>query len=195
MKEIALPITYFEKPGRDNIERTLELASKRAKELGIQTVVVASTTGATGSSAAKLFEKGSLVVVTHAQGYKEPNTQEFEEEHRQTIVANGGKVLTAQHTFGGVNRAVRNKLNTYQLDEIIADVLRMFGAGMKVIAEICMMAADAGLIEVGKPAVAVAGTNRGADLAAIVLPANSANFFDFKVLEILCMSSEAHPSF
>jgi hypothetical protein len=79
------------------------------------------------------------------------------------------------------------------LDEIIADVLRIFGAGMKVMIEICMMAADAGLVEVGKPVLAIAGTHRGADMAAILIPANSPNFFDIKVLEIFCMPSEGHP--
>jgi len=164
-------------------------------DLNIQTIVVASTTGFTGANASRLFKGRDLVVVTHAQGYKGPNTQELTSEIRKIIESNGGKILTAQHTFGGVNRSVRIKMNTYQLDEIIADVLRIFGAGMKVMMEICMMAADAGLIEVGKPVLAIAGTHRGADMAAILIPANSPNFFDIKVLEILCMPSEGHPEF
>ncbi len=195
MKEITSPVVYFDKPGKENTERTLEIALQRAKELGIQTIVVASTTGFSGALASDLFKGKNLIVVTHAQGYKRPNTQELTAENRKMIESNGGKILTAQHTFGGVNRAVRNKSNTYQLDEIIADVLRIFGAGMKVMMEISMMAADAGLIDVGKPTLAIAGTHRGADMAAILIPANSPNFFEFKVLEILCMPSESHPGF
>jgi len=193
MKELTSPITYFNQAGRDNAARTLEIALARAKQLNIQTIAVASTTGYTGALASDLFKDRRLVVVTHAQGYKGPNTQELTDENRTKIESNGGLILTAQHTFGGVNRAVRSKLGTYQLDEIIADVLRIFGAGMKVMIEICMMAADAGLIEVGKPTLAIAGTHRGADMAAILSPANSANFFDTKVLEILCMPAEGHP--
>lgn len=193
MKELASSITYFSKAGRDNTARTLEIAFARGKQLDIQTIVVASTTGYTGALASELFKGKRLVVVTHAQGYNGPNTQELTDENRSTIELNGGKVLTAQHTFGGVNRSVRNKMGAYQLDEIIADVLRIFGAGMKVMIEICMMASDAGLIEVGKPTLAIAGTHRGADMAAILLPTNSANFFDTKILEILCMPSESHP--
>ncbi|MBM3136874.1 MAG: hypothetical protein FJZ98_01660 [Chloroflexi bacterium] len=195
MKELSSSIVYFEKPGKENTDRTLEIALKRVEDLNIQTVVVASTGGFTGELASGLFKSKNLVVVTHAQGYKGPNIQELTEENRKTIISNGGKILTAQHTFGGVNRSVRNKMNTYQLDEIIADVLRIFGAGMKVMMEICMMAADAGLIEVGKPALAIAGTHRGADMAAILIPANSSNFFDLKVSEILCMPSEGHVGF
>jgi hypothetical protein len=195
MKEIASNVVYFEKPGKENTERTLEIALQRTKELDIQTIVIASTTGYSGALVSDLFKGKNLIVVTHAQGYKGPNTQELTDENRKMIESNGGKILTAQHTFGGVNRAVRNKSNSYQLDEIIADVLRIFGAGMKVMMEVSMMAADAGLIDVGKPALAIAGTHRGADMAAILIPANSANFFELKVLEILCMPSESHPGF
>jgi hypothetical protein len=195
MREISSSIAYFEKPGKENTDRTLEIALARIKDLDIQTVVIASTTGHSGALASDLFKGKNLIVVTHAQGYSGPNTQELTDENRRIIESNNGKILTAQHTFGGVNRAVRNKSNTYQLDEIIADVLRIFGAGMKVMMEISMMAADAGLIEVGKPTLVIAGTHRGADMAAILLPANSPNFFDLKVLEILCMPSESHPEF
>jgi hypothetical protein len=195
MKEIASNVVYFEKPGKENTERTLEIALQRTKELDIQTIVIASTTGYSGALVSDLFKGKNLIVVTHAQGYKGPNTQELTDENRKMIESNGGKILTAQHTFGGVNRAVRNKSNSYQLDEIIADVLRIFGAGMKVMMEVSMMAADAGLIDVGKPALAIAGTHRGADMAAILIPANSANFFELKVLEILCIPSESHPGF
>ena len=36
---------YFEKPGKENTDAVLALVNKRAKELGIKTVLVASTTG------------------------------------------------------------------------------------------------------------------------------------------------------
>ena len=43
---------YFEKPGgEDNTAKTLELAKARADELGIKTVVVASTVGKTAFKA------------------------------------------------------------------------------------------------------------------------------------------------
>jgi hypothetical protein len=90
------------------------------------------------------------------------------------------------HAFGGVNRAVRIKLNTYQLDEIIAFVLRTLGQGFKVCVEIALMAADAGLVRVGEPCVAVAGTGRGADTAVVLSPTNAQTFFDIRIHEILC---------
>jgi len=41
-------VSYFERPGRHNTEATLDIARRRADELGIRTVVVASDTGQTG---------------------------------------------------------------------------------------------------------------------------------------------------
>ena len=80
---------------------------------------------------------------------------------------------------------MRNKLGTYLTDEIIAYTLRTFGEGMKVCAEITLMAADAGLVRVGEPCIAIAGTGRGADTAVVLVPANAQEFFDLKVMEVL----------
>ena len=49
------------------------------------------------------------------------------------IEAAGAKILTCQHAFGGVGRAVRKKWGTYQVDEIVAQTLRVFGEGLKVV--------------------------------------------------------------
>jgi hypothetical protein len=126
------------------------------------------------------------VLVTHSTGFKGPNHQELTEENCKAIEAHGGRILTCQHAFGGVGRAVRQKLQTYELEEIIAYVLRIFGQGMKVACEISLMAADAGLIPVGEPAICMGGTGHGADTAVVLIPANAQHFFDLRVNEILC---------
>lgn len=178
-------ILYFEEPGPQNTIPTLEMALKRAKELNIKDIVVASTTGETGLLAAKIFQGYNLVVVTHSTGFRKPDFQELTEENRRAIEALGGKILTCTHAFGGIGRAVRRKLNTYQLEEIIAFTLRLFGEGMKVAIEITLMAVDAGLIRTDREAIAIAGTGRGADTAIVVLPANTQSFFDLRILEII----------
>ena len=38
---------YFEKPGKQNTEETVNIALQAAKELGIDTIVVATNTGDT----------------------------------------------------------------------------------------------------------------------------------------------------
>jgi hypothetical protein len=128
--------------------------------------------------------------VSHSTGFAAPNEQEMSEENRKAILEGGGRLLTSQHALGGLNRAIRRKLGTYQVDEIVAFTLRNFSQGIKVVCEITVMAADAGLIPVGEEVIAVAGTGRGADTAAVILAANAQDFFDLRVLEILCMPSK-----
>jgi len=187
MSEINVSTIYFDKPGPQNTARTLEIAKQRADGLGVRTVLVASTRGETGVQAAQLFQgyDGVLVVVTHSTGFAGANTQELTEENRATIEANGAKILTCQHAFGGISRAVRKKWGTYEIDEFVAQTLRIFGEGMKVVVEIALMAADAGLVRVGEPCIAIAGTGRGADTAVVLIPAHVQQFFDLRVMEVL----------
>ena len=185
MPETIVPTSYFKGPGPGNTARTLELAKRRADELGVRTIVVATTRGDTGVRAVELFRGYNLIVVTHSTGFGEPNVQELTDANRATIEAAGARILTCQHAFDGANRAVRRKLGTYELDEIIAYTLRIFGQGMKVCVEISLMAADAGLVRVGEPIVAIAGTGHGADTAVVLVPANAQDFFDLRVAEVL----------
>ena len=186
MASTVSSITYFGRPGKENTETALKIANERAGQLGLRQVLVATTGGDTGRRAAELFAVRDLVVVTHSTGLSEPNVQELTEENRAAILAHGARLLTCQHAFGGVNRAVRRKLNTYELDEIIAYTLRLFGEGMKVACEITLMAADAGLIRTDEPVLAIAGTGRGADTAVVLRAANAQDFFDLRINEILC---------
>jgi len=188
-------ITYFSKPGKQNTQKTLELAKAKAEELEIRTALIASTTGYTAKLAADVLTGMNITIVTHAAGYIEPDSQEFDPTVRAYVESKGAKVLTAQHTFAGVNRAIRKTLGGYQSDEIIAHVLRIFGQGMKVVCEIAMMAADAGYASTKEATIVVAGTHRGADLGVILVPANSSRFFEIKMLDIFCMPSHHHPQF
>jgi hypothetical protein len=140
-----------------------------------------------------MLEEPAVIVVTHSTGFGEPDTQELTGENRLAIEAAGARILTCQHAFGGIGRGVRKKLGTYQVEEIMAYTLRTFCEGIKVVAEICLMAADAGLVRTDEPVIAVAGTGRGADTAAILQPTNAQTFFDLRFLEIICMPSPGHP--
>ena len=132
---------------------------------------------------------GQLLIVRllEARGVGDHNhVVPLKDENQAAIEAAGGRVLTCQHAFGGVGRAIRKKLGTYEVEEIIAYTLRLFGEGMKVAVEIALMAADAGLVRTDEPAIAIAGTGKGADTAVVLKPANAQAFFDLQVLEILC---------
>ncbi len=195
MAELSTRTTYFDQSGPVNTDRTLELARTRAEELGLSTVLVATTSGATAVRATQVMEGRRVIAVTHSTGFRGPNIQDLTPENRAAIEAAGGHILTCQHALGGVNRAVRKRLDTYQLDEIIAFTLRVFGQGIKVVAEMSLMAADAGLVRTDEPVMAVAGSGRGADTAAVLLPTNAQTFFDLKIVEIICRPSPQHPAF
>lgn len=185
MSLVEKPIVYFNRPGENNTETILALAKKRAEELGIRNIVVASTTGITGVKASQVFKGFNLVVVTHHTGFKEPGFQELTEENRRMIEANGARVFTGTHVFMNVERAIRSRFNTAYPEEIMAQTLRLFCEGMKVAVEIAAMAADAGLIPVDVDVVSIAGTGRGADTAIVVQPANSSRIFDMVIKEII----------
>jgi hypothetical protein len=181
----AVPCVYFKNPGKENTRQTLEIASRRVAELDVSSVIVASTTGKTGSLATQFFPGRNLVIVSHSTGFLKPDYQQFIPEERHRIEETGAKILTCQHALGGVGRAVRKKLATYELEEIMAFTLRVFGQGTKVAIEIALMAADAGLISTQSPCMSIGGTEQGADTAILLLPANAQKFFDLRVLEIL----------
>ena len=73
-------IVYFDKLGQRNTDEVLRIARKRADELGIKTVVVASVRGYTAVKAMDIFQGMKVVVITaHTGWYHQPNVQHFTE--------------------------------------------------------------------------------------------------------------------
>ena len=194
MSEVSTLCVLFPRTGPSNTARTLDLSRARADALGIPKILVATTTGATGLRATRVLAGLDVIVVTHSTGFRSPDVQDLSAENRDAIEAAGAEILTCQHALGGVGRAVRKKLGTYQLDEIIAFTLRTFCQGIKVCAEMALMAADAGLVRTAEPLIAIAGTGKGADTAVVIRPTNAQTFFDLQFLEIICMPSPEHPA-
>jgi hypothetical protein len=178
---------YFKKPGPENTWAVMEIVSKRAGELGVKKILVASNSGKTAFEAfAVLGANHKLIAVTHVCGFQKPNHQELDDNARRELEAKGITVLTCQHAFGGIGRAIRNKFAAYQVDEIIGNSLKTFGQGTKVAVELTLMAADAGLVRTDEDVISIGGANTGADTALLLQPANSFHFFDLKVKEIIC---------
>ncbi len=177
---------YFENTGPENTARALEIAAKRAAELDIKTVLVASTGGATGQRALEVLKGRRVIVVSHTHGFKAADESEMDPAVRAELEAGGATVLTTAHAFGGVSRAIRRKLETSTGGDIIANTLRTLGQGMKVVCEIALMAADAGLVRTDETVICVGGSGRGADTVITTRPVNSDSFFDLRVQEILC---------
>jgi hypothetical protein len=182
-------ILYFESVGEINTDDTLKIAKERADKLGIKYLVVASTRGNTGVRAIEFFNGYKVVVVPHVTGLREPGKQELLDEYRKAIEEKGGVIVIAAHSFSGINRAIQAKWTTMYPAGIMAQTLRIFGQGMKVVVEIASMAADAGVIPVDEDVLVVAGSGRGADTAVIMRAANSHRIFDMVIREIVAKPS------
>lgn len=175
---------YFETKGPVNTAEVAKLAIQRARELGINHIVVASNTGET---ARHFLGQGlTITVVTHHVGFREPGVDEMPPEARQELTAAGAHLLTTTHLFGNVERAITSKFGGLYPGGIISATLRCFGQGTKVAFEIATMALDAGLIPHGEPIIAIGGSGRGADTALVMKPAHAKDFFDTEVLEVIC---------
>lgn len=178
---------YFKKPGPGNTKGLLKVVSRRAGELGVEKILVATNSGKSAFDTIEALGADlKIIAVTHVTGFQKPDFQEMSEKTRRELESKGVTVLTCQHAFGGVGRGIRNKLSTFQVDEIIAFTLRIFGQGTKVAIEIALMAADAGLVRTDEDVISIGGTGSGADSALLIQPANSFKLFDLKVKEIIC---------
>ena len=166
------------------------MAKRRANQLGIRDIILASYTGFTALKALEIFQGYNVVVVAGVFGYREPNQDRLPSEVKAEIEARGGKVVRAAHAFGTLGRAVNRRFKVIQVDEIIAHVLRLFGPGVKVGCECACMAVDAGLVRAGVEAISIAGTGKGADTAIILKTSNTHKFFDSRILEIICKPRE-----
>ncbi|UJG43059.1 MAG: hypothetical protein K9W46_11875 [Candidatus Heimdallarchaeum endolithica] len=175
---------YFETPG-DYSEQVFELVNQKLKESSIDTVIVATTRGQTALYAAENVKNARIIAVTHQAGFRNPGEMEISKEVIESLKEKGVEVLTATHALAGVDRAIRKKHGTWQISELIAETLRIFGQGTKVVAEIVLMAADAGLIKM-EDVISVGGTGSGADTAWVVKPAHTNTFFELQMRELLC---------
>lgn len=180
---------YWEKCGQENTKETVSLAVKRAEELDIKRIVVASNTGKTALACSEVFD-GEIICVTHHVGFSGPGADEMPAEQRALLSAKGIRILTTTHLMAGLDRAVRNKFGGLYPAELIAASLRMLGQGVKVCVEVAGMALDAGLVPYGEEIITIGGTGSGADTAIVVLPAHSNNFFETKIKEIICKPRE-----
>jgi len=183
---------YFDKPGPANTADAAKFAIGRAKELKIQTIIVASTSGKTAEI---FFEamKGSqlnLVVVTHVVGFVKPGEWEFSQDIARKLQKEGVKIVTGTHALSGLERALSRspKVGGGSRTEAIAEALRRIVAvGLKVAVECVLIAADQGRIGIDREVIAAGGTASGADTVCVIQPAHTANFFDLQVREIVAM--------
>jgi hypothetical protein len=182
MADIKVEVTYFERGGPHNTDKTLEIAKKYADQFGVKDIILASTTGTVAEKAAEIFNPNeyNVVIITHSFYFAGADKrQEFPEEKMDALRNKGLKVFSSTHALGGAERSIKMSLKQWGPVEIMAIYLRkQFSQGTKVCIEIAAMAVDAGLIEsLEKDVICVGGTGRGADTVCLIKP-NSTSLID-----------------
>ncbi len=173
-------ITYFEKSGKENSTTVIRLVKERAQARGISRVVMASTRGDTARVMADSI-KGTalqLVVIPWQYGFRE--TQPFPPELVSELQGKGhrvhfGTMLFHTEEFYGINTP-----------KLMANLLRIFGQGIKVCVEIILMACDGGCIAAGEKVIAVAGSGAGSDTAVVATASSSTKMSALRIHEIIC---------
>ena len=199
---IERKVVYWEKPGKEHTEETLKIARDAAKERSIETVLISSTTGYTAEKAVDVFKGSNLkvIVVTHATGYSEKGVQKMPDETRARLKKAGFEVVTCTDVLtgavsAGIGRQRPEKNESLEAllpwivpppNVIVANTLRQFSQGVKVCAEIAMMAVDCNAVASGAKVVAVAGSHAGADTVMMLEAAESSRIRDVKLHEIIC---------
>jgi hypothetical protein len=176
-------ILYFDTPGKVNTVSTLEAVRRRAGELGIREVVLATTHGYTVKKAAELF-KGTdirLVAVSICASFDEEGWTMSGGE-REELRKLGITVVTGMHSLGD---DVSESFTESAPNRVVRETLYRFCQGMKVAVEVAIMAAEAGAIGVAEEVIAVGGTNEGADTAIVLKPSYARKFSDIRIREII----------
>ncbi len=186
-------ITYFEKPGEINTLAVIEAVKTRALELDIKEVVIASTSGKAGAAMAEALQDTNIkiIVVTHQYGTTEEGKWDMESQYVSRLNDMGVEIVSQSHLFSGVEKSLSKDTGGISRIEIVADTLRkLFGKGFKVAVEVVLMAADSGALSMESDVIAVGGTANGADVACVIKPAHSNNFYGLQIREVICMPRE-----
>ena len=184
---MELKTLVFEKAGKHNTDATLQIAKERALALGIKQVVVASSFGYTARKAQALFAPAGIKVIAVSICHSwESVGWTMSAETKAELEERGVIVHTGIHALGdGVGSAFSEKYGGRSPGEIVRDTLYRFSQGMKVAVECVLMAADAGLLDMGQEVIAIAGTSNGADTAIVCKPAYPRTFHDLEIRELL----------
>lgn len=155
---------YFETPGRENIDAMLELVKKRAEELGIKDIVLASTRGFTAGKALEALKEMDVRLTAVGIG-----RDSFPSDLAGQLEEKGHNVCFSRET-------------TYEFPEHVKAAYRAFCEGMKVAVEVAMIAAERDLVPTDGDVISVGKW----DTAILITPARSGRFGELRIKELLC---------
>lgn len=139
--------------------------------------------GYTAKRAVEIFYdmEVDIIAVSICESFKKEGWTMTRDE-RKELESLGIKVLTSMHALGD---DVNNAFGVYAPNKIAGETLCRFSQGMKVAVEITLMAAEAGLLDIDREVISIAGTGDGADTAIVLKPAYARKFTDVEIREIL----------
>ncbi len=185
---------YFRYCGKINTMPLLQAVKKRAVELGVGQVVVASETGRSALLALEALSGTPvrLVVVTHPPattwgprgdipiGLQRPEYAAA----REKLQAAGVPIVQGTRPLAPFSRSLGWREPTPEM--VIDRTMELFGAGTKIAIEVSAMATDAGAIPEGSEVIACAGTYKGLDTALVVRATYTAEFYThFELSEVV----------
>ncbi len=186
-----------QRPNISGLEYPRAQASKRrADELNIRNIVIATTRGGSALAASEIFNDPgfNIVAVNLSHGVRQAYGKNFymTGDEKNRLVEKGVAVYTGLHALGhNVGSSFRKRYRGESVESVVQDTLYRFCVGMKVCVEVVLMAADAGLIPVDEEVIAIGGTGWGADTSIVVKPACSEFFHDLEIREIVVKPREA----
>ena len=179
----------FENAGKQNTAEVIRIALEKAAALGCP-IVAASTMGVTADALLTAAEAagfaGKIVIVRGCSSRQRSGVNLMKPEIKEALEKRGAVIVTAAHALSAGERAISGGFKGAYPLELMAHTLRMFGQGTKVCVEASVMALDADAIPFGVPVVAIGGSHRGADTAAVITPSYSASILNTVVNELLC---------
>jgi len=147
----------FDEPGTKNTDSVVQAVLDKIDETGIKTVIVASTTGKTAAQFGKALRNRARLIAVSWKTVSPENMKELK-------------------NFGVTMCNFENYLPLHEVGrDLIRNTFYTFGQGMKVCAEVALIAVDKGLISAGQDVIAVGGTGGGSDTAVVVKATSTAD--------------------
>lgn len=202
-------VHFFESVGEENTSEVIKAVVDRAKEGGIEAVIVASISGKTSVKVAEQLKKSGLrlkvVCVSGPPSWKKYPEYRFpliKEEMRRKINALGIQVINdVEEPFRPITFRNWWEKKTIEVARPESDLFWMTlicvgGHGFRTAVEVVFMATEAESVNEGEKVISIAGTGTGADTAIVM---KSSRFEDavgvdpkkrMKIYEVLAVPKE-----
>lgn len=168
MSKLERAVIYFTEPGDVNTNDVVDVVTRKVRNSGPGTVVVASTSGETGKIFSESLEgKAKVIVISH---------REIVHQCREQIERVGGIAVDRTDV----------PLSTTKMSDV-KNTLKILGQGFKVALEVIIIATERKLVEPYTDVIGVGGSGKGADTALVARTTTRKDMFsedEWKKLEV-----------